>query len=111
MLSCPSRTQWGKLGAMSYVALGALKPESKKQLIAALPSCYSNVFDECLFDENMNLPHCARFLPVNKAYEEDFDETDKIVEAMKFCDNRQQDLLLVGLATFGAGLMLGWMIG
>jgi len=70
-----------------YTSMGALSPAATRELQASLPRCYSLEFDRDCIEEAApdKYPVCSQLL---KAYEEDFDDAEKLVDAMPYCSER-----------------------
>lgn len=93
-----------------YVGVGALSPELATRVHQAVPVCYSEEFAECLKDENRGRPECQRYEVIHRAYERDFDETDEIVEAVRFCDVTKGQALMYAAVAAVAGLVVGALV-
>lgn len=90
-----------------YVALGALKAETREAALKAMPACYTPEFDRCLEDRNRQDPRCRKYEPVHVAYEQNYAATDKLIEALPYCEVSTMQAVLGGAALIALGIYLG----
>ncbi|MBW2673158.1 MAG: hypothetical protein JRD89_07050 [Deltaproteobacteria bacterium] len=92
-------------------ALSGLTPATRAAAETALPKCYSLEFDrDCIKNANPDgYRGCPQLLT---AYDEDFDETEAMVDSLPYCSEQagRRDRIMYGVMGVLAGLLAGVII-
>jgi len=91
--------------------LAAKLPSSQRSAmlsaaVAALPSCYSQAFRDCIHDVGTPTPQCAAIL---EGYVASWDQMEKLVADMRYCQEPVSRTLLIGVGVLT--LLVGVGVG